>query len=179
MASASAPSEDPWLLRVPAVGRGADARQAVRSAIVSVIAHWYGGDVVIRETSRGPQLGCGRFHLSISYDGTDGWVGVSAHRRVGVDAEAVRRIPEQGEIASQYLRGWGGAASDCPEVFTASWTALEAAHKAHGVSLEEEVLPDSVSCRHLRCGNVLIAVALVAATACPAVHAAVPPVDNV
>lgn len=150
------------LIRIPNIGRGLAAREQLRSALVTIGQRWYGAEMTLRETPVGPQWTQPVGLLSISYDGTDGWVAWSDVRRIGCDAVVIKEFPERKDVSARYLGATIAArlaTSRLPlEAFVHAWAKFEAGLKAHGLPLTEDRPPVDGQVVYHRYGEVVVAV---------------------
>ena len=155
------PDVPTFVVRIPEVYRGPRARQQIRQALGLLVTRWLGPEVQVFETSVGPTLSDSTWLISLSYDGTDGWIAWSASGAVGVDAVLVEPLVEMPELVRDYLQGVGfplNAATNT-QAFAMSWSAMEAVLKRDRRALQPRQYWDVRGVKHLRYGAVVVALA--------------------
>ena len=132
---------EPVLVRVPVSSERKTARREVRAALCAVLTAWLGREPVLEETSHGPVCRDETFDISLSYSGSEAWIGLIYGGRIGVDVMAVESFPEMSDVARNYLGPTTTAriqyAANPARVFASAWTMREATLKCYKHSLTE------------------------------------------
>jgi phosphopantetheinyl transferase len=136
------------LIRVATTPARQAARQELRTVLRQVLAAWSGlspGQLPLRETPCGPlwpgQLAGCSLDISLSYEKSEGWIGLLRGGLIGLDVMRIGPIAEAEEVARHYLGPVALAAiqqSPNPmRAFALAWTELEARLKCLKCELVE------------------------------------------
>ena len=131
------PPHQAVLIRAAAPPSRQAARRELRTVLRRVLAFWSGllpEQLPLLETPRGPvwpgQFAGQSLGISLSYCGSEGWIGLFRGGAIGVDAMPAASIPEAEEVARHYLGpvAWAEIqrSQNPARAFALAWTNLEA-----------------------------------------------------
>ncbi len=155
------------LLRIPDVSRSPSGRITVREILTSLLSHWVGSPVCLKESPRGPfveqTIGGQPCFVSISYAGNSAWAAISLGAEIGVDAVEVEAFEQLPDVESLYLATAAEPGHSVPEdkglKFAKRWSAMEAQLKRAGLPLKEHTVPPAANVCHIVHENTVVAVA--------------------